>query len=247
MKKVMLIASVLATSSLFAGKNVIPATAEPINVPTPQVPALENETLYNANLKIGTLGIGVDISRAINPNLAIRLNLVNYFKYNKKKKIGEINYDAHLKLLSAGLLLDYFPSDTSTFRITAGAYYNKNKLYGTAKPTLTKSITIGGTTYNATKVVSVDTSITFKKFAPYIGIGWGNKPSKSGWQFSLDIGAMYQGSPRIYAKATPAAGMTPAQIATLNTNVEKERVKIYKDVKKYKWYPVVSIGISKSF
>jgi len=233
MKKVMLIASVLATSSLFAGKNVIPATAEPINVPTPQVPALENETLYNANLKIGTLGVGVDISRAINPNLAIRLNLVNYFKYNKKKKIGQVNYDAHLKLLSAGLLLDYFPSDTSTFRITTGAYYNKNKLYGTA--TSTTNIKIGNTTYPY--VAKVDTEITFKKFAPYLGIGWGNKPSKNSWQFSFDLGVMYQGSPKV---SLSAPGVNPSDIVA-------EEAKINKDVKKYKWYPVVSIGISKSF
>jgi len=247
MKKVVLMTSALAVSSLFAGKNVIPAPVEPVSVPTPQVPVAQSETLYNANLKFGTLGFGLDISRAINPNLAIRLNAINYFKFNKKTNIGDIDYDAHLKLLSVGLLLDYFPSSTSTFRLTTGAYYNKNKLYGTAKPTATASVTIGGTTYTSSQVVSVDTSVTFKKFAPYIGIGWGNKPSKDGWQFSFDLGAMYQGTPKIYAKATPNSSMNAAQIATLNANVEKERVKIYNDVKKYKWYPVVSIGISKSF
>jgi len=242
MKKEILLSSVLAVSCLFAGKNVVPVDTQPATVPVVQ------ETLYNAGLKIGTQGIGLDISRAINPNLAVRFNMINYFKYSKKTKIGQIDYDAHLKLLTAGVLLDYFPSNTSTFRMTMGAYYNKNKIYGTARPTATIGIKIGDKTYYSDQVADVDTSVTFKKFAPYVGIGWGNKPSKSGWQFTFDLGVMYQGTPKVYAKANIPSSVTDQNIIDqINNNVEIERVKAYNDVKKYRWYPVVSIGVSKSF
>jgi len=234
MKKVVLLSSVLAIGCLFAGKNIIPAGTKPAVISAPE------ETLYNAGLKFGTQGIGLDISRAINPNLAVRFNVINYFKYNKKDKIGQINYDAHLKLLTAGVLLDYFPSNTSTFRMSIGAYYNKNKITATATPS--SNVKIGNTTYTPAQIAQIDTSITFNKLAPYIGIGWGNKPSKSGWQFNFDLGVMYQGTPKVNTKVT-----TNVAIPGLQNNIEVETNKIRDDIKKYKWYPVVSIGISKSF
>ena len=42
------------------------------------------------------------------------------------------------------------------------------------------------------RACQVDGRIDFKKFAPYVGLGWGNAvaPAKPGWGFTADLGVM---------------------------------------------------------
>ncbi len=243
MKKI--IALAVVTSALtFAGKNVIPAPSEPVAVTPP--PAMEDKlTSHGIGLKIGTLGVGVDIEHYFSKKHALRFN-PNYFKYTKdNKEIGDVSYDAKLTLKNVGLLYDYHPWESS-FRISLGAYYNGNKLTGTARPS--GSVTFGGKTYNPGEIGRVEAKVDFKKVAPYLGIGW-SSPDKEGWHFIGDIGVMYVGSPKIWTKAYASKTLPNYnQIqADLDNRVETEKQKIYNDVKKYKWWPVISIGIQKKF
>ncbi len=202
---------------------------------------------YNAALKAGTLGIGVDISRAINDKFALRLNL-NGFKLNRTETLDQVSYDASLKLLTAGLLADYYPFENA-FRMSAGAYYNGNKFNGVATPADTQSVSVGNRTFTGKELGHLDTKIDFNNFSPYAGIGWGNDSRQKGWGFTFDLGVLYQGSPNIYAKGyvdANAPGKATLQ-KTIDTEVENERKNIADKTKKYKWYPVVMIGINYTF
>ena len=213
-----------------------------ITAPTPVVP-VEQDSFKLVGLQIGTLGVGANFAMAINESLQLRLN-INGLKVSKTKTQDGIKYDGDLKLFTAGLLADYYPSATSTFHYSLGAYYNKNKLTATAKPNGLSYI-INGTTYTVNAIDKIDASLTFKKFAPYAGFGWGGKLNNSGWGWNFDIGVMYHGTPKFSLKATPGnlaslpAGKTWADVVN---DVSAQEATTQSDVKKYKFYPVISVG-----
>ena len=225
MKK-LIIASALSTVAIFAGKNVATTQVEPIPV---VAPAMVSNAIA---LKVGTLGVGVDIEHMFNKKHAIRLN-VNGLKVSRSKELDDIDYDLDLKLLSAGLLYDYHPWESS-FRLSVGLYYNGNKIEGTARPK--GSVKIGEHTYTFTNE-RIDAKIDFKKVAPYIGFGW-SSVEKDGWHFTADVGVMYSGTPKVNIT-------TNAAVSASDINDEIKNVK--DDIENYKWWPVVSIGIQKKF
>jgi hypothetical protein len=234
MKKVVSLAVVLS-GLLIAGKNVEVAPVAPV----PVAPA--NIASNGFDLKVGTLGLGVDFEHMFNKKHALRVN-INGLKVSKTKNLKGIDYDLDLKLLTAGVLYDYHPWKSS-FRLTTGLYYNKNKITGHAEPTASKSITIGDKTYTASDKVSVDAKIDFKKVAPYIGIGW-SSTEVDGWHFTADIGVMYHGTPKVSLKSYTSNANIRNE---LESETKKEEQELYDKVKKYKWYPVIAIGIQKKF
>ncbi len=233
MKKIFL--AFCCSTFLFAGKNVVPAAAEPVNVPTP-APAMPISS-HAIDLKIGTLGVGMDIEHMFNKKFGVRFN-INGGQITRHKTYDDIYYDAKLKLFSAGILADYHPWG-GIFRITTGLYYNRNKITATATPT--GSVEIGNETF--TNVVDVDAKIEFNKLAPYIGIGW-SSVEHNGWHFVADIGVMYSGRPKVHIKATSS---DPTIQSQLDSQARIEEQNVYNDVKKYKFWPVISIGIQKRF
>ncbi|MFK5975558.1 MAG: hypothetical protein QM493_03515 [Sulfurovum sp.] len=235
MKKI--IASILIVTSAYAGgsKNIIEPVCVVIDVP-------QQELYYNMALKVGTLGVGVDFSIPITNYLNARLN-VNGFKYDYDTTQNGVDYSASATLLTAGVLLDYYPMTSNAFRVSAGVYYNGNKAELNAKATA--PITLGSNTYTVGQIGSLFTETKLNEVAPYIGIGWGNKGVEKGWGFSVDIGAMYHGEPGIDTTVTTTL-VAPAS-TTLKNDVEIERKKLEDDFKSYSFYPVVMLGVTYTF
>jgi len=240
MKRKLLVSGLILalSSSLYAGGEF--KELEPV-IDTPLI-EVEEKRNYNVALKLGTLGVGLDVSTAISDNLAVRFN-VNGLKYNHVEEIDDIKYDGDFKPFTAGVLLDYFPLDNA-FRLSGGAYYNGNKFIGTATPTATTNIEINGISYGVNDVGQLDTEITFDKIAPYIGIGWGNDTRTEGWGLSLDIGAMYHGTPKADLDVTVNNPLLEAQI---KNDVVAEKQELLDEIEKYKVYPVVMIGVNYTF
>jgi len=221
---------------LFAGKNVELSSVAPVDVNP--APAVSSNALA---LKVGTLGVGVDIEHMFNKKFGMRFNL-NGLKITKDKSIKGIEYNLTAKLLTAGLLADYHPWE-SNFRLSAGLYYDGNKFTGCAKPTLSKDIKLGDKTYTVSDDIRVSAKIDWKKFAPYAGIGW-SSTEVDGWHFSADIGVMYIGKPKVNINAI-SGGVVPQ--SELDTESRKQEIKTYNEIKKYKFYPVVMLGVQKKF
>jgi hypothetical protein len=222
--KVIALSLVTASVLVAGGKNTIPAESETLPV---------SDACWQIALKGGSLGVGVDLAHAINDQFTVRFN-ANGLKYSGyKKTIEGIDTSTDLTLLTAGALLDYHPMTDSGFRVSAGAYYNGNKV--TTSADVTKAITINGTVYAAGTTLAG--TLAFNKLAPYVGIGYSNM-SESGWGLTWDLGVMYHGAPKYSATSS-----NPAAAADVNKYVNDINAKIAK----YKVYPVAMVGFRYNF
>lgn len=184
------------------------------------------------NLKAGTLGAGVEMSKSFSDKFSVGLGF-NSYDFKTTDSASDIDYDFNFDLQSVALLANYHPF-SGVFRFTAGALYNKNELNLTGKPTGTNYV-INGQTYTAAQVGTLNGKLTFNSTAPYLGLGWGNRPGGR-LGLSADIGVLYQGSPKLTMSATGAA-------AGLAADIEQERRSAEEDLSDLKWYPVLSLGM----
>jgi hypothetical protein len=190
--------------------------------------------------KISSLGLGAELDLGLTDSLGARIGF-NAFNYNYNTTSGSVNYDFKLKLQTISALADWYPFQGS-FRTSAGLMYNNNKVSLGGQPTGGNYI-INGTSYSSTQVGSLQGDMSFNKVAPYIGIGWGNPAARGkGWGMTSDIGVLFQGNPKtsLVATCTPS---TPS-CTQLQNDAAAENTKLQNDLRNFKWWPVVSVGIS---
>ena len=185
-----------------------------------------------------TLGVGAGFSVPYTENISARLNL-NKYSYTYQTTSDNVKYDASLKLESIGLLADWHLFSGVT-HLTGGVIFNNNEIGMTATPV--GIYIFNGMNYTPLEVGTATATVTFDKVAPYLGIGWSGRASKTGFSFKSDIGVMYQGSPKAKLTATGAAG-NPALAADLAAAEKKMNA----DLAGYNIWPVMSVGIGYAF
>lgn len=209
------------------------AAAEEANAEMPEVAV---------GVKASTLGFGGDIIAKATDHFNVRLGLQG-FTYDITETESDIEYDADIDLLSGLVLADWFPF-SSGFRLSAGVLVNNNEVSARGKAQSGMTFNIGGTTFDADQVGDLDAEVDFETFAPYVGIGWGNPVKKdSGWSFFFDLGVAYHGSPNVEITANgPLAGNAAFQSA-----LARERAELEDEIDDFKYYPVLSLGVSYNF
>ncbi|HXD75212.1 MAG TPA: hypothetical protein VN628_15795 [Vicinamibacterales bacterium] len=213
-------------------------------------PVSNGEPHFAVGIKAGSLGIGVQVGTA----LASRVNLrggANFFNYNDSLNKDGALYKGTLQLRSVEAKLDLFA--IGGFHITPGVLlYNDNNLTATLSVSPGQSFTLGGVQYfsSAANPINGTAALTLNKFAPTLGIGFGNLLPRSArhWSLSTDLGVVFQGSPQfalgVGGQACAQNGSNCLPIASVpgaSANIESERVKIQDDLKPFKYYPEVSI------
>ncbi|MDH5479969.1 MAG: hypothetical protein OEX11_04325 [Nitrosomonas sp.] len=195
--------------------------------------------------KVGTLGAGLDLTIPVMPdNINARVG-VSGFRYSYDVDISSTSIGADLTIFNVSLLADYHPFQGG-FRITAGGVYNGNKLDVSGRPNGT--INFNGIDYAVADVGHVDAKVDFMPIAPYFGLGWGNAANKdSSFHFAFDIGAIYQGTPNVTMNASCGSALPAAQCSTLRASANAEAEVIEDNLKFFKFYPVVQLGVSYSF
>ena len=200
-----------------------------------------------AGLKVGTLGVGLDIATDIPGFQADKANVRfagNYFTYSRSENLSRLAIDGKLKLQTFGMVGDWYPF-AGSFRLTAGGYFNQNAVSVTGKPK-GGSFNFNGTDYTPQQVGTLsDRAKLGTGFAPYAGIGWGNAlGSGKQWGVFSDFGVLFTGSPKL---SLSSQGGTLSNDPTLVANLENERHKAQKDID-FAWaYPVISVGVSYKF
>ncbi|MBC7454931.1 MAG: hypothetical protein H7335_14745 [Massilia sp.] len=196
------------------------------------------------SVEIGSTGVGAHVSVPIQPSLNFRFG-ANVAKYSTTRNTDDVNYDIKLNLKTVDALLDYFPGD-GAFRISAGAVYNGNQFDSHAKPAGSGVYTLNNVTYSAASAGTIDGDISFRKLAPYLGIGWGNAVTTAGWGFVSDLGVLFQGAPE---SNLSNRGCTASSVicARLLNDVAAENLKLKEEMKNFKFYPVLRVGVSYRF
>ncbi|NOQ30432.1 MAG: hypothetical protein GQ570_04820 [Helicobacteraceae bacterium] len=198
---------------------------------------------YSIAVKAGSIGGGLEVTTPILESLNLRVGLTG-FNYSTNKKEQDIEYDMKLDLLMFNLMADYYPFESSQFRLSGGAMYNNNTLKMTGKPSAA-GFEINGVTYTSADVSNIDAEVDFNKFAPYLGIGWGDAVKKAGWNFTTDLGVMFQGAPN--SDVTTTTTLTGAAKVQLDANVAAEKTKLDNDLGAFQYYPVFTVGVSYRF
>ncbi len=190
---------------------------------------------FGLGVKAGTLGLGVEGTFGLSQRVNLRVG-VNDYSYSMDETASGIRYDAELDLSSGALLLDWHPF-AGTFRLSAGLMHNKNALHLKATPTTNQ--TIGGNTYTPAQIGTLTGDVTFKKSAPYAGIGWGNAASPGRFGLSFEIGALFQGKPDVTLRAS--SGL----VSQVDLGAEEQQAEA--DLADFDVYPVISLGLSFRF
>ncbi len=190
--------------------------------------------------RFGSLGLGLEVGRSVTDKWAVRLGANGY---NVDRTITESNvtYDASVDLRSAGLTFDWHPS-AGAFRVSAGAFYNGNEfsVLGRASG---GTFEINGRTYNSSDIATLSGKVSFNKFAPYVGVGFGNVTRK-GFAYSVDLGALYQSSPKVELRVT--CGST-GNCTQLTSDVSAEQSQLQSDLTSYRFWPVIQVGFGYVF
>ena len=183
-------------------------------------------------VRAGTTGLGADLGFGIMPTLGGRVGF-SALSVSTSVDTDDVRYDAKAKLQNINLFLDWSP--LGPFRITGGFIPNNNKV------DLTGQASSGGT-------FPAGTSFTGevkpeKDFAPYLGIGYGNVWTK-GVNFYFDAGIMFQGSPQVTLNANCGPSISAAEC---NSRAAAEQQRVQDKLDKYKYYPVINLGITIGF
>ena len=191
-------------------------------------------------VRAGTLGLGLEASWNPIPWLDVRAG-GNRYDYDDTGSQAGVNYDATLRLDTYYATANFkFP--LSPFRLSLGAFSNNNEVLMVSQNT--GSFDIGGVTYTAADVGTLQSTTSFDSTSPYLGAGFDFEVfNKIG--LSLDFGVLWQGDPKVSLTSDGllAQALDPAFLADL----EAERQELEDEVDALKAYPVVGIGFHYKF
>ncbi len=198
--------------------------------------ATDAPSRFALGVKAGTLGAGFEGTFGISERFNVRAGINNYSRKFEDTE-SDIRYDATLDLKNAGVFLDWHPF-AGTFRLSAGLINNRNGIHLSATPTANQQI--GSTTYTPAQIGTLTGDVTFKKNAPYLGIGWGNAVNKgSPFGFNFELGVAKQGSPKVK--------LTSSNSTVSQSDLDSEARSAETDLGDFKSYPVISLGLSYRF
>ena len=181
-------------------------------------------------IRAGTTGIGADVAWGIAPTLSARVGY-SALKWGYDVDTSDARYDGDLKLSNLNAMLDFHPLGPS-FRLTGGVIFNDNKYEATGRPSGVPG------SFKATVEPG-------RRAAPYLGIGWGNVAG-AGINFYADLGVMFMGSPKANLSAN-CGGLSAGDCTTLQNRVAAEEGRLENELKGFKAYPVLNIGLTIGF
>jgi hypothetical protein len=207
-------------------------------------------------VKASTLGLGGEVGVPITHNSNVRFGF-NLFNYSHTFTKDGIAYKGSLNLRSAQATFDFFP--IGPLHISPGVLlYNGNNLSANTSVPGGQAFTLNNTTYisDSADPVGGTGKLTVYKTAPMLLLGVGNLVPRSSRHFTsnFEIGAAYQGPPRIALNLTGSAcdstGLFCRPISsdpTIQSNILAEQSKLEKKASPFRFYPVISFGFGFKF
>lgn len=199
-------------------------------------------------LEASTLGLGADYVLGLGENIHVRAG-GNAFSFSysidgaSTATQGELDYDGDLRLRTAGPTIDWYPTGES-FRVSIGFYWNGNNIENRAtcnEPS--GNCGLGFSVFDRATLGTITADIDFASFAPYIGIGLGNPLTQEGFSCMLDVGVMYQGSPKVSLRSDGACNSD----SLCREALKREEQEVEEDLKAFRFYPVINFAMGYRF
>jgi hypothetical protein len=191
--------------------------------------------------RASSLGLGAELSFRAARNIGIRLG-GNYLEFSRDATVEDIDYHLTPHFENGTAILDLHPFGGS-FHLSGGLLLNYNE--GEMVATLNHDLVIGGTTYTPQEIGSLTGTVTFRKTAPYLGLGFAGR---SRIAFLFDLGVGFTGTPQV--DLVVDTNLTGQAKAEFDANVEQERAEVQAEINKHRvlrYHPVVSLGIKFGF
>src|SRR6266481_4131511 len=239
----------------------IPDDGDSSAPPAPAAPAVpakessEGRFPIGVGVKVSMLGIGGEVAVAVSHRSNVRFGF-NAFSYGHTFDKDGVTYKGTLDLRSAQATYDLF--FLKEFHISPGVLvYNGNNVTANASVPGGQSFTLNNTNYvsDVADPVSGTGKLAVYKAAPMLLVGFGNLvPRSRHFSTSFEIGAAYQGPPRVAlnlsGSACDSTGLFCRSISsdpTIQANLVSEQAKLNKSASPYKFYPVLSFGVGFKF
>ena len=201
---------------------------------------------FTAGAEVGTPGFGGSASWRFADHFGARAGM-SYFSYSKTgNEIDGIKYNTDLRLMSEPLGVDIYPWTKSSFRITVGILLNQNELTGVAPKDQVANRTFyeigsSGNSYDSAAIGDLNLTIKQQPISPYLSIGASYYFDKAKhWSLSGELGVAYTGNPEV----TLTTGV-PNTVPQQDLNAEAKQIQ--DTASKYKFFPILRIGVNYSF
>lgn len=178
----------------------------------------------SVGVSAGTTGIGVDVATPVTPHFAIRggVSFMPGIKISTDVDVDltdpdlgsyptNLDLEGSMSRASGDLLVNYYPFLSSSFFVTAGAYFGGSKLVkidghsDKLKEYVDKGgnagIVIGDQTIPVDKNGNVAGGLKVSGFRPYIGVGFGRAVPKKRLGVMFELGVQFHGTPKVYTSA----------------------------------------------
>ena len=193
---------------------------------------------------VGFPGITLGYGQSLTNNVSVRGEYSGGLNQSRSGTRDGVNFNGNVKASSIGLLADYYPTDGSGFRGTAGLTFNdiKGTLNSTgSNGTATinnKPVNLNGLFYNV--------ELKFPSVTPYLGVGYQSKRSGApGWGFLADAGVMVGKFNTTVKQNVVGAG--PGANPITQADVDAQTNKVRESVNKLSVLPKFTIGAVYSF
>lgn len=206
-------------------------------------------------LGVGTTGFTAEYGYDLNEKWTIRPNF-SMIKMEHDKTIKKVDYKGDGEMIFGGVNVDFYPLEQSNHYLSAGLLFNGTNVKGNGEVKLGKNM------LGATKI-ETDVRVNYNKVAPYLGFGYRSNDANEGdWQFSYNVGVIYQGKGKVLQGDFCVDGLMATCIpdaeaqnhALLNMNAVKKhfdyheyKEKVRSEAEKYKFIPVVRATVLKRF
>jgi opacity protein-like surface antigen len=195
--------------------------------------------------QIGTTGVGVEGQFAASRQVTLRAT-ADAFQYDDAEfETDNVNYDGELELNQGGLFVDLHPAGSPLF-VSAGAYFGDRG--ADLRATAIGPVQIGGQTFTAAEVGTLEGEVDLGDFAPFVGAGFNNTFTTGGRVgFKALIGAAFGGDPEVELRRVGGATLPATVQAQLEAELANEERELESDAEDYNIYPVLQVGLAFRF
>lgn len=203
---------------------------------------------FGVGAHIGTTGVGGDVALSLSSRFAVHGSLGTIpIKPTATFSDLEFKIEPPKTLMTLGV--DLFPGSGS-FHLMGGVLTGAETTSLTG--VYTGTVQVGDNTYQGSELGELTGAFKTSNAAPFVGIGLG-RHTGAGFGLTLDLGVAFMGEPTLALVApdfkpaicnnAQAQAQCTAERNKLNGDIEKQRVNVEDDLKKYaKLFPMLKIG-----